>query len=164
MGIDKRKFLQSLGVAGGCAIMPVPAMATLLKPNLAVQVSNKVLSPEEVIKDPLGCPVFDMNNDASSIAAWFTMDLCIEYTKKATGDEAMAMLQWGMRQPAVIGLFMAKVATRRVMICLDEPEQNRIAGHHVFKAMYTKYGPLLDNTGANVLGQWERLRWDNKSD
>ncbi len=153
--MDRRGFLKAAGLGAGAAVMcRVPEAEA---EGLCSRVSHGVLKPEDIIKDPMIGPVFDLNDDASGLAAHFTTQLLLEYADKhgLTDEAAMSMLQWGLRQPAMLGLMLAK---KVVTITFQDREQaKRVMYDPVFKEMYTAYGELL-NAPDNTVGQYYRLR------
>ena len=151
--MNRRTFLKTIGVAGGSVALPLVPKA---KASLDIQVSELVLDPKDIIKDPNIGPVFDMNDDVTGLAGHFTAELCVEYIKTASKDDTLALIQWGLRQPAVIGLFLAKAGTMRVFAELSTKDREAAARSPEVKQMYTRYGELFDKS--TVLGQWHALK------
>lgn len=153
--MDRRKFLKAAGLSAGAVVMcRVPeAEASCLD----AEVSSLVIKPEDIINDPFIGPVFDMNDDVGGLAGYYTGQLLLEHAKQhgLGHDEAIAVLQWGLRQTAVIGLELAKCVV--TIVFADEALVHQIYDHHVFKEMYRRYGELLDISGTNVLGQYWSL-------
>jgi len=155
--MDRRNFLKAMGLADGAVALPSTPQAK----SLDAQVSEHVLDPQDIMKDPTIGPMFDMNDDVAGLAGYFTLKLCEEWirTKEPTVDETMALLQWGLRQPACIGMLLAKAGTIRVLAEVPESERVVASKHPVFKQVYTRYGKLLASDGhCTVLSQWCHLR------
>ncbi len=152
--MDRRGFLKAAGLGAGAAVM---CRVPKAEAGVHTQVHDLVLDPKDILKDPTIGPVFDLNNDISGMACQFTAQLLHEHAEKygLTDDEAIAILQWGLRQPAMIGILLAKRVV--TMTFQDHKQAERICQHKVFKQMYTVYGELLDSNGPNVLGQYGRL-------
>lgn len=126
--------------------------------HLETQISEDVLRPEDIIKDPMGCTVYDMNDAVTGIAGYFTLDLCIKYIKTASTKEILALLQWSNRQPACIGLFFAKEATLHIFTEMTEDERVIVAKLPEFKEMHERYSELLMES--NALSQWlQKSKW-----
>jgi hypothetical protein len=153
--MDRRSFLVGLGLSVGAVVAPSPTKAA----SLGTQVTRMVLNPKDIIKDPMGLPVLDMNDDVSGIAGRFTLELCCEYVKTASIEDTLALIAWSNRQPMCIGLFFAKSAVINLFNNLSDPDRQRAAKAPEFKAMYDRYSDVLCMTGdESVLYQWNVLR------
>ncbi len=123
-----------------------------------------VLDPKDIIKDPTIGPVFDLNDDDEGMAAQFTVELLKEYVNehdKLPASEYLAVVEWGLRQPTMIGLMLAKTVVTKAFPMEDVAKE--MADTPVFKEMYTRYGVILDTAGNNTLGQYCRLRNNPKT-
>jgi hypothetical protein len=154
--MDRREFLKAIGLGAGAAGVAVLGTS---ETGIETQVSSLVIKPEDIFKDPTIGPVFDMNDDITGMAGQFTGLLLQEYadTNGLTKNEAIAMLQWGLRQPASVGLQLAQCVTI-ITFSGGGATATQISSHPVFKEMYTRYGALLSNTGPNPLGQYVSLK------
>ena len=162
--MDRRGFLKAAGLGAGAAVMcRVPEAEG--KANVGPvgnEVYDRVISPKDIFEDPTVGPVFDLNDDVSGLAAHFTAKLLVDYAEKygLHDTQALAMIQWGLRQPAMLGLLLAKCVV--TLVFKDGEQARRIMNDPVFKEMYTVYGEILagkeENLTPNALGQYVRLR------
>jgi hypothetical protein len=153
--MDRRSFFKVMGVGVGSIVIPSTPKAA----SLGTQVTRMVLNPKDIIKDPMGLPVLDMNDDVGGIAGHFTLELCCEYVKTASIEDTLALIAWSNRQPMCIGLFFAKSAVTRLFDNDSDPERLKAIESPTFKALYRRYAGVLSMTGgSSPLYQWNVLR------
>jgi len=104
--------------------------------------------------------VFDMNDDITGMAGMLTLHLCERWIteKEPNIDDTLALIRWGLRQPAAIGLFLAKSAT--VQLFTKLPEDARVAAitRPEFRHMCDRYGDIFTGGGNATLRHYEMLK------
>jgi len=121
----------------------------------------QVIDPVDIIKDPNTGPTFNMHNDEESMACQFTADLCVLYIKHRVPEiqELLALMKWGMRHPASIGVAIAKPA----MVAwfdsrIDDTTRQSGVKDPAFIEMYTRYGKLLTDYGSDLTQQFFNIK------